>query len=518
MVSLFLLSLSLRFWGLSRFNTLVFDEVYYAKFANNYLTQTPFFNAHPPLAQYLVAIGIWIGSHLPFGQETVNNLAGSTLSTWSYRWFNALFGSLIPPLTGAIAYQLTHRRSYALITTALMALDGLFLVESRYALSNVYIVFFGLLAQLFFLIALNQQSSKRWGFLTLAGACFGATVAAKWNGLGFLLGINTLLACAWIFRLVFKAPFKPTPVQSNTVQSTFLSVPRRAPKPGLDLNLAHSPQVQTPSPLQQLTTLTVSQCLSSLVILPLLIYFLLWLPHLQLNPEPGLWQVQSSMLDYHRNLGSGSEVHPYCAPWYTWPLLLRPTAYLYEKLELGTLDSGTLETASTPPSILPPSSSSELPLIYDVHGMGNPVLWWLSAIALLLLIGAFIQQLWIISKAKNSALLIGPSGNLARSLNLTEFWLILYIIINWSANFLPWTQITRCVFLYHYMSALVFAVMAVSWWIEKLIRSRKPFLRIMGISLIFVIAIAFIFWLPIYLGLPLSPTAWQIRMWLSSWI
>ena len=36
MVTVFLLSATLRFWGLSRFNTLVFDEVYYAKFANNY--------------------------------------------------------------------------------------------------------------------------------------------------------------------------------------------------------------------------------------------------------------------------------------------------------------------------------------------------------------------------------------------------------------------------------------------------------------------------------------------------
>ena len=58
MLSVFLLSLTLRFWQLERFNTLIFDEVYYAKFANNYLTKTPFFNAHPPLSQYIIAIGI----------------------------------------------------------------------------------------------------------------------------------------------------------------------------------------------------------------------------------------------------------------------------------------------------------------------------------------------------------------------------------------------------------------------------------------------------------------------------
>jgi len=58
MLGVFLFSLSLRFWKLERFNTLVFDEVYYAKFANDYLTKTPFFNAHLPLSQYIIAIGI----------------------------------------------------------------------------------------------------------------------------------------------------------------------------------------------------------------------------------------------------------------------------------------------------------------------------------------------------------------------------------------------------------------------------------------------------------------------------
>jgi dolichyl-phosphate-mannose-protein mannosyltransferase len=58
MLGVFLLSLTLRFWQLERFNTLVFDEVYYAKFAKDYLTKTPFFNAHPPLSQYIIAIGI----------------------------------------------------------------------------------------------------------------------------------------------------------------------------------------------------------------------------------------------------------------------------------------------------------------------------------------------------------------------------------------------------------------------------------------------------------------------------
>src|ERR671932_1767133 len=175
MLSVFLFSLTLRFWDLSQFNTLVFDEVYYAKFANNYLTGTHFFNAHPPLSQYIIAIGIWIGSHLPFGQDAVNGLTGSVRSTWSYRWLNALTGSFIPLVVAALAYQLNRRKSYALIAALFAAADGLFLVESRYALNNVYLVIFGLLGQLFFIVALAQPRQQRWRYLALSGVFFGAS-------------------------------------------------------------------------------------------------------------------------------------------------------------------------------------------------------------------------------------------------------------------------------------------------------------------------------------------------------
>jgi dolichyl-phosphate-mannose--protein O-mannosyl transferase len=56
MAGVFLLAAGLRFWGLNRFNTLVFDEAYYAKYGNNYLTHTFFADAHPPLGKYLIAL------------------------------------------------------------------------------------------------------------------------------------------------------------------------------------------------------------------------------------------------------------------------------------------------------------------------------------------------------------------------------------------------------------------------------------------------------------------------------
>jgi dolichyl-phosphate-mannose-protein mannosyltransferase len=103
LLGIFVISLILRFWGLERFNTFVFDEVYYADFAENYLSRTQFFNAHPPLSQYLIAIGIWIGQHLPFGAGVSNDLTGSVLKTWSYRWLNAFTGAFMPLVVAGLA-------------------------------------------------------------------------------------------------------------------------------------------------------------------------------------------------------------------------------------------------------------------------------------------------------------------------------------------------------------------------------------------------------------------------------
>ena len=474
MVTVFLLSAALRFWGLSRFNTVVFDEVYYVKFANNYLTRTPFFDGHPPLSKYIIAIGMWIGSHLPFGQDSLNSLSGSVRSTWSYRWLNALTGSFIPLIVAGIAYQLSHRRSYALIAALFMATDGLFLVESRYALNNVYLLLFGLLGQWFLLLALEHHGRQRGFWLALSGIGFGASVAIKWNGLWFLLGAYLIWMAAWVMRWVRS----------------------------LRHSASEQHQLSIQTPLQNLTQLNW-HVLFYLAIVPAVVYSLEWIPHLQLNPKPGFWEVNKQILEYHQRIGSGSNVHPYCSAWYTWPLMIRPVAYFYQ----------TAQTATDPLSFIgPPLPAGSGKIIYDVHAIGNPALWWFSTAAILLLVWMLGQQIrfW----ANNKRLNVSIFG----SVQTADIWIALYIVLNWVANLLPWVRVTRCTFLYHYMGASVFAVLAIAWVVDRGLHSYHPQLRVLGITVIFIILQAFVFWMPIYLGLPLSPEDYKLRMLLGSWI
>jgi len=466
MMGIFLLSVTLRFWGLGRFNTLVFDEVYYAKFANNYLTGTHFFNAHPPLSQYIIAIGMWIGSHLPFGQDTVNALTGSLRSTWSYRWLNALTGSFIPLIVGALAYQLHRRHSYALIAALFAAVDGLFLVESRYALNNVYLVSLGLLGQLFFLMALHQPREQRWGKLALSGIFFGASACIKWNGLGFLLGAYLVWIAAWVIR------------GWQWLRKDVVDLSRNYPR----------------HPLQNLTQLNVFHIIGNLGIIPVATYSLLWIPHLRMNPKPGFWQAQYDILSFHEKIGSGPDVHPYCSPWYSWLLMWRPVAYFYQ-----TAQNTTEQVPAYPP--LPAGVGQ---VIYDVHAMGNPFLWWLSTAAIFWLMLLLILYLVATVRGKSS-----PNR---------PTWIALYLVLNWLGNLLPWMKVTRCIFLYHYMGSAVFAGLGLAWLVERWLYSEKLEYRSASITAIALIVLAFVFWLPIYLGLPMSVQGYHLRIWFQSWI
>lgn len=437
-------ALACRFWGLERFNTLVFDEVYFAKFGHHYLTQTEFFDAHPPLGKYLIALGI----------------AFKGFNTWGFRWVNALIGAAIPLVLSGIAYQLSKRPSYALITAALASLDGLLLVESRYALLNVHILFFGLLAHWLVLVALNYKEHQRNWWLAGASASFGATIAVKWNGLGFLLGLYLL----WWMTKMSQAWFGAQDNQQRRL------------------------------PIQKLSELSWLQLFVYLPAIALFIYSILWIPHLAQNPEFNFWQVHQEIFSYHRRVG-GPEAHPYCSAWYTWPLLLKPISYFYQ------LTRSTIEPL---PVIGPPLPQNAANWIYSVYATGNPILWWASTIAIFCLLAWGGTQIW-------HRLIQRFQGNhLPAHLSAEQVWIPLYVGVNYLANFLPWIGVSRCTFLYHYMPASMFSSLALAWLMEGGLHSSDQWLRTLAVALLIVSLISFIVCLPLFLGLPISPIQWQL--------
>lgn len=443
-IAVFVFSLILRFWHLGQFNDLVFDEVYYAKFAGDYWLGKPFFPSHPPLSHYLIALGMGLGDLLPVNPDQVNDLTGAVRSTWSYRWLNALTGSTIPLLMGAIAYLLTQRKRFAALAMILTALDGLVLVESRYALNNIYLVFFGLLGHVF--VLWYGRRGQQWQ-LILGGIALGCAGSVKWNGFAFLLGIYGLWGIIWL-REVWRRWRTPGDHLTSEEQDRWLNLSPR-------------------------------QLLLWLGLLPLVTYSVIWIPHLLMNPDydslQGFWQIQVDTWQYHRRVGNTPDVHPYCSPWYSWPMMERPIAYYFKK-------------------------SAPFGLIQDVHSMANPPLIWLSTGAMGLLAGSVA---WTKIRSHSPMALPMPT---------------LYIAVNYGANLLPWIGVSRCTFFYHYLPAYLFSILALALILERLLQSNFLWQRAIAFTCFGLVVLGFGFWLPIFLGMPLTPTGFSLRMWFRSWI
>ena len=413
-----LVAFGTRFWNLDGTADVVFDEVYYPKFAQNYLRGETLFDAHPPLAKYIIGLGIQIFGYAPFG----------------YRCITAIAGSLLPLVTYEFVWQLSDRRGWAWLTGWFMAMDGLLLVESRFGLINIYILLFGMLSQLCMVMAL-KRSRQRWFWVIATGLMLGASISVKWTGLAYIVGLIAIAAYAW----------------------------------------SHYRQ-----------TLNAAQIVIGLIILPIAFYFGQWIPHLIINPERDIWELHRQILGFHQNLGVGKTepIHPYCSPWWSWVLLIRPIAYFFETR---------------------PNSMVEF-----VHAMGNPFLYWLSAIALLICLTFLIA-----SKVRFPPKILTNIPNQERS---QLIWFSFYVTASFFANWLPWSLSRRCIFLYHYMPASVFAFAALALLVSLMWRSPLKNMRAIGSAIFVAIAIGFLFWLPIYIGLPISSVYLRVLMWFPSWI
>jgi dolichyl-phosphate-mannose-protein mannosyltransferase len=248
--------------------------------------------------------------------------------------------------------------------------------------------------------------------------------------------------------------------------------------------------------LGQINPIAIGLCLG---VLPALFYYWIWGPHLQINADATFWGLQQQILAYHEQVKSGKEVHPYCSDWLSWLFMQQPVAYFYQ---LGIDPQRVLPTGA----VIKPTGD-----VFAVHAMGNPILWWASTAATGGLLLTSIGSLW--QRGKNW---LNQGDGPRPLLNGVDLAIVGYLLVNYFANLLPWMRVTRCIFLYHYMGSSIFSMIGLAWWCDR--AWRDPMLRPWVAGLGLLIVVAFGFWLPVYLGLPLSASDYNLRMWSKAWI
>ena len=153
--------------------TEIFDEVYHAKTALQYLQgESPTEWVHPPTAKLLIAIGVWV-----FGYES-----------WAWRLLPAAAGIALAPVFYYLARAVLATERAAVLATALLLADGVYLVQSRTAMTNIFAVLFQVAAALFVVRAVLPAALSARA-MAWAGLFLGLALSTRWTSLwawGFL--------------------------------------------------------------------------------------------------------------------------------------------------------------------------------------------------------------------------------------------------------------------------------------------------------------------------------------------
>ncbi|MCH7604919.1 phospholipid carrier-dependent glycosyltransferase [Patescibacteria group bacterium] len=243
-----LLAFATRFWILGFPDGIIFDEAYFVVDAQGYLAGEYVSDIHPPLGKLLYALVGWMGFYL--------------------RLLPALLGTLLIPLVYIFVKELGFSRRTAFLAGFFVLFDNALLVQSRFVLLDIILLFFIVLSLYLFVFSLRRPA-----VLLFCGVALGAAISVKWIGFG-------AMAVIWMWLLVEKR------------------------------------------------SVTKSQILL-LLVLPFVLYILIFWIHFSLIPTTGnlLGEIafEHYQMFYNNILLEG--IHPAEAEWYLRPFLAKPIIY-----------------------------------------------------------------------------------------------------------------------------------------------------------------------------------------------
>ena len=317
----------------------IFDEIYFGVFAHNDLKGITYFDPEPPLSKLFIAAGEWLyGGWRAILHGAHGDYADLGFNTFGWRIMSCVIGSLCVPLMYLLARQLWQNRLFAFAAATLTSFDGMFFIQSRIGMIDIFPIFLIMLSYTLFLVHLDSRS-ERDSIVTLlmTGIALGLAISAKWIALAALASV--------VFFLVMRPVLRRVGLSVGSWRWGM------ADGPGLPGGARGS--------------LYVSTAVLAFVLIPVVIYLASWIPFFtrgQFHDLADLIEYQRQAYIYHATL---TATHPYGSPWFSWPFLYRPVAYYYEYQGLGT------------------DAFSGHALVAGIVNLGNPIIWWASIPAVL---------------------------------------------------------------------------------------------------------------------------------------
>ncbi len=448
-------------------NGQVFDEIYFGVFAYDDLKGISYFDPEPPLSKLFIAAGEWTyGWWRATFEGAHGDYADLGFNTFGWRIMSCIVGSLCVPLMYLLGRRLWPVRLFAVTAATLVCFDGMFFVQSRIGMIDIFPIFLILLSYTMFLVHLDSRSERdSIVTLLLTGIALGLAIAAKWISLAALASI--------VFFLVMRPVLRRVSVSGGEGERSW----RWSRISGPDLPGGASAAIYLPA------------AVLAFALIPLLIYLASWIPFFtrgQFHGLSDLIEYQRQAYIYHATLKA---THPYGSPWYSWPWLYRPVAYYYEYQGLG-IDQLTGR-----------------PLVAGMVDLGNPVIWWASIPAVLSL------PYFVLRHRSFPAALI---------------------LVGFVTQFLPWSRISRVIFLYHMFGGLIFMLLALAYVLVRMQQAGPIRVELLGDRFVLstrllvpaflaLAVLSFLYFYPVWTALPISDNAYLGgfpigKMWLRTWI
>ncbi|MEV0195118.1 phospholipid carrier-dependent glycosyltransferase [Nonomuraea sp. NPDC050691] len=482
----------LRFIGLAHPRAVVFDETYYAKDAYSLITwlvervtvkdadkailagnlniwqkcapdqldKCASYVVHPPLGKWMIGVGEWMFGMNPFG----------------WRFAAAVAGTLSILIIARVARRMTRSTLLGCFAGLLLALDGLHFVLSRTALLDIFLMFW-VLAGFACLVADRDWARRRlveWyetGPLSPEGPslglrpwrigaalCMAAACSVKWSGI-FFLAAFAVMSVLWDF-----GARRAVGLRRPYAGAFTKDVPPAVAAYGGVWFLAY------------MATWTGWFVTATG-------YGRNWAQATSSGPFYFVFDSMRSWVKYQWQVftfHSGLETsHPYMSEPWQWPLLLRPVAFYYEGKQNAC---GARDCSEA------------------VLGVGTPVIWFGSLLALVALIAWYVAS---------------------------RDWRAGAVLLSYAVGWLPWFYFAitdnRTMFLFYAIPMVPFMVLAITlcagWLIGPANRTASgalPMRRTIGAAVVgafALLALINFWWLYPILTAELIPyTEWKARM------
>ena len=491
-----LLAALTRFTGLGEPRKLIFDELYYARYAYSLLelgyvgiyegenqafangdfsglTERADRTVHPPLGMWIIALGIRLWGPDPFG----------------WRFMSAVVGTLTVIAVTLIARKLFDSVLWGTAAGVLLALDGTHIVLSRTALLDIFLGFFAVLAFGFIVLDRHRTSkilhTKAAQAREAAGLApddplpgTGPAVGIRWYRYAALASLGLAVGVKWsglyvaAFLMVLSVIWDLADRHAAGIKKWFASAIFRSALPAFLATLLIIPGVYLATWSQWLATPDhydrqwgVNHPDGDWAGLP--------------DPVRSLVHSHETTWDFHTGLTNSSGVqHSYESKPTTWLLQLRPTAFHYR-----------WETN--------PDNAQELcgtnACVDAITSIGHPLLWAAGSAAL-------AWALWRASR----------HGDMhARAFS----WMVLAGWVPWFLNY------DRVVFTFYMAAVAPFMVLLLIWALKRIAQppdlhgawSRTGGLIVGGFFAAYAVIAAFYY--PMWVGQTIPRGYWDAHIW-----